>query len=467
MGILDQIFGTQSNRQVINLGPAEWVAVGTSISAHQAMQDGMRPVPSPSEVLSRPDFDNPGIIDVSKSLNMSYDYRKLLFRDQIQDVRRTSTADFVVESGIKQGSKVLISVVPESEGNTSSWDEIVKARISGSPGTPMGLVFPYFSVASITEPNEARYQIHETLGADIIQSFGTRPRILMLSGYVVNGKVSVSIFGENRSMDWKNAFQRFYKNRFSLDKCIRNKEKIRIFAQDTIWDGYLLNMIVNTTAESQSLSQVTISFVLKKETFASENDDAIPGMLQDSGFTLTAKGTPSEFFPQAVLEEFLRNDLSVGIEDELDWRYDDLERMARNIIKITGDSSVDSMTHDIRKYKQRFYVPADGFALHETLRDTIIASDIKRLFEEISENDAAIFKHNLFYFNMHQEELVFASSLDEGNEELFADQEFFLQRTANIRNKKKNLKNKVLKLNRLAEEAKSLDLYIQELEKNL
>ncbi|NIX58066.1 MAG: hypothetical protein GWN14_19635, partial [candidate division Zixibacteria bacterium] len=103
-------------------------------------------------------------------------------------------------------------------------------------------------VMSITEPDEQRYQIHETFGADILQTFGRRPRILTISGQVVNGKLDVSVGGEIRSMDWKNAFQRFYENHYSAHACTKKIKKVRIFSQDTVYDGYMLNMVAATTA---------------------------------------------------------------------------------------------------------------------------------------------------------------------------------------------------------------------------
>lgn len=309
------------------------VEILTNMSAHEAMQGGMLP-PFAQNINKDISEGQSGGINILKSIKMAQSYQEILQDDQDRDIRDERTVNFAIDTGIKRGSNVVISVVPEnSNPHNESWDDRIKAKLRGSKVT-----FPHFSVQSISEPNEERYQIHETIGADFIQSFGTRPRIFMISGAVVNGKVSVQFGNQNRSMDWKNAFQRVYKRRFALKNCIKRREKIRIFSQSTVWDGYLVNMISQTSAGMQTLSQVTITFVMSDEVYSEENDENIPGFMNGDSMNTGFNMPVGDVFPTPNVNDYFSPDSSDEVEDMIFRKEEELSEIEKKIKSIAGDS---------------------------------------------------------------------------------------------------------------------------------
>ncbi len=389
MSILDQIFPdladdpTQNAVQVTDIRGDDWVIGAFALAAHQAMVDGFDPPSSSIDTsIGRINFNLVGTFNVAESLKVSKSYRQLLVQEQLKDVRFRPTADDVVDGGIKNGSKVVIKIVDQNEGPLGSWDRIVRSNIANTDGTPRDLTFDKFSVMSITEPDEQRYQIHETFGADILQTFGRRPRILTISGQVVNGKLDVSVGGEIRSMDWKNAFQRFYENHYSAHACTKKIKKVRIFSQDTVYDGYMLNMVAATTAMDQGISQVTITFLLASRNFPRENDDKIPGFLTNNNFVLSGRSTPDDVFSQAQIEHYFQEDFSnvidVGItesETEADKLINELSVLI-SFEAETGKIFDGLVTLDTSDDANNFFSPAEGFRLHELCRDSSLADSV-------------------------------------------------------------------------------------------
>lgn len=382
--ILDQLFPDididRNPVEVRQMGPEDWVISTTAFAVHQTMRNGFDPGKSLvrgvlDTALERPQYDIDGTVDVGKSLELALNYRKILVRSQIGDIRYQPTSDFVLDGGIKNGSKVVIRVIPQSESRFTSWDSLARARVSNEGGKPKDLTFDKFSVLSLTEPDEQRYQIHQTFGADIIQTFGRRPRILTLTGQVLNGKIDVSVQGEIRSMDWKNAFQRFYDDWFSAHACTKKNNKVRIFSQDTVYEGYMLNMVSATSAMDQGISQVTITFVLSSRTFPRENDALIPGAIDtDTGFRITGKRVPDEFFPQAQIEHYFRDDVSsvpgveaFRIEKELDEVLEALTQLDGRLFQLELENSLDTVyaiyKADPEEFDE-FNVTAPGFRTH-------------------------------------------------------------------------------------------------------
>ena len=325
---IEQITGSQLGNTLsrTTLDEEGIVNIGANISIHEAMKEGV----NPRSKKDRGKSISPGIsgyIDVSQSVEFIKTYREILFDDQEKDIRKDPTSNYAIDTGMKRNSKVVISIVPENSNiNNASWDQRLQGNLKGGK-----VVFPHFSVQSISEPNEERYQIHETIGADFIQSFGTRPRIFMISGSVVNGKVNVGIGNQSRSMDWKNAFQRIYKRRFSLKRCIHRREKIRIFGQSTIWDGYVVNLISQTSANMASLSQVTITFVMSDESYLGQNDDEIPGIIND-GMLNTGVNTPiTDILPTPNLNDYFNEYSDEDINERVENKESELEKIENRV----------------------------------------------------------------------------------------------------------------------------------------
>ena len=396
MSILNQLFElVDSNTQDPSVAPVDvqlstdhWVAATTSYAAHQAFVNGFvtkelrdlfdRKIADSqlgsiktSETLSRPQFGSAGTVSALKTIEIIRNWEQLFIRQQLEPVPFRATAEDFVDGGIKKGSKVVIQVVRESNNTNSSPYDIARASLSRGQiqGEPVSLVFDKFSVMSINEPDEARFQIHQTFGADIIQSFGRRPRIMMISGNVLNGKARASFGGEIRSMDWKNAFQRFYQNYASLHATVTGgKHKVRIYCQDTVYDGYLLNMMSQTSAEVQSVSQVTITFLVARKYYPNSNDSKIPGYTNEAGFRITAASTPEDYFPSDRIEFHFQNDPKSLISKAQDATLRKLQQLEAEIKRL--DPGVGDLSSAILGVDENspYLAPAQGFKLHKLLK---------------------------------------------------------------------------------------------------
>jgi len=445
-----------------NLTSPDWVISQAALAAHQAMQDGLRGGSNIDTTLSRPALNSNGSINVAKTLQVSLNYRRLLVQQQLQDIRFKPTSNDVVDGGIKNGSKVVIKVVNENEGPIDSWDKLVRSSLEDTDGTPQNLVFDKFSVMSITEPDEQRHQIHETFGADILQTFGRRPRILTISGQVVNGRMDVKFQGETRSMDWKNAFQRYYEKHYSAHACTRKRKKVRIFAQDTIYDGYMLNLVSAVTAVDQGLAQVTITFLLSSRNFPRENDDLIPGFANENGFILSDKTIPDDYFPQARLEFIFEDDftrvLAVGIEEaerEVQLLIDRIASLASSSNPVEGAITVSEELSnlDLVDSSRNFFYPVTDFRLHILGRGSEIEASILAYEIELSLLNSDKEEYNLAVnadTSSNEISLTNDASLNQQFQELKATE-------ATLRAIKKGLIERVRAFNTIASKIESLE----------
>ncbi|MFB6375492.1 MAG: hypothetical protein ABEN55_20780 [Bradymonadaceae bacterium] len=296
MSVLDQLFGIdpgQTSIEVDELDEDQWTTATTTVAVHQAMQDGLNVSSEPSPEADSPPYQESATIDLSKSLEIAKNYESVLMSkvldDQFEDLKTHDTVDDVFSGSIKEGSKVLIQIDSDpAEQARSKHDVATEIKQSGQIEN---IVFDKFSVNSITEPDQERHQIVQTMGADLVYSFGRRPRQMRLIGRVLNGKVDVNVNGSVKSMDWKNALQRQYDEHMRLSELMQRLDgaKIMIHAQDTVYLGYLLNMQSMVSATEQAVGQITLTFLIADRSFQKEADHKIPGWPDEtSGGTLVS-----------------------------------------------------------------------------------------------------------------------------------------------------------------------------------
>jgi len=347
MGVLDQLKENalspeKSPVEVDSMDPEAWSAGAVALAGHQAMKKGLKPQevtlnPRPDQTYARRlQYGENATVDVSESLQVSQNYRSVLvsqlLEDRHEEPGENDVADYVFDGGIKEG-RVTIHIVPERSGPSQSWDEVAKAQLVDGSGTPHRISFDKFSVNSISEPDQERYQIIETFGGNIIFGYGRRPRIMQITGQVLNGRMDVKVGNEIRSMDWKNALQRQYDEHFRLSECIKNHKRILLKSQDTLYVGYLLALQNMVSSAQQAVGQVTLTFIVAEREFVSENDDKIPGRRSESGVEITDKTVPEEFFPQARYEHYIKN--SFSIQDEIEHTLNLIDQKVREILKQT------------------------------------------------------------------------------------------------------------------------------------
>lgn len=379
--ILDQLFSPKNSPslspvQVDSSGPAVEVSLGLMMAAQQAMNDGFSK-PNSTSNLSRMEPGISGIMDAAHVLNTARDYasiiRGALIDTQMGDIKNKPTADDVFEGGIKRGSKVLIRVVEENaDVSNKSWKDVVKGDIEGRKGVPSSIVFDKFSVSSISEPDAERHQIVETFGADIIYGFGRRPRQMRLTGQVLNGRAHVSVGGSIRSMDWKNAFLRQYESNYRLTACIRNRKRIMIYAQDTVYIGYLLDMNAFTADQSQGISQVNITFIMADRSFLNQNDSAIPGWINEYGRNVTDRTVPEALFKDSNVSDFFKEDISPEIDEAIKSVQVKINDLALKISRMGGSASVLDIINAAEKLSSKDsneVVVYKGLSMHQIYKD--------------------------------------------------------------------------------------------------
>jgi len=293
--------------KLVRMEEKDWVEASSAMALHQMIHKGLKDEGEAGQHFTY--YGEPGSFNVDAALGQAKSTQEMIFESQFEDVKFHDTADDLFDGGIKDGATLTIRVVPEDQKLSGSWHQVARTWLQQTNGQPKNLTFDKFSVQSLNEPDQERYQIVQTFGGDFVYGFGRQPRIMQLTGSVVNGKIDVQVNGTTRSMDWKNALQRRYDRFYRLTRCIHNKQKILIYAEDTVYSGYLLNMQTFTNAETQSMSQVTLSFIIKKKHFARQNDDAIPGFVNDEGRTVTDKTVPDEFLQDAQKEDYIRENL--------------------------------------------------------------------------------------------------------------------------------------------------------------
>lgn len=409
MGILDQLFdfNIEEEDESLSISPADAIVISTAQAAHQAMQDSLIGENISRSINEKLRMGVSGTVSVLKTLQLAKSYQENMVNDQLAEPGDRPTANDVIDGGIKRGQKVVFEVSSNRSINSGSWDEVVKSRMLSNTDQPIGVFFDKFSVMNFSESDSERYQIHETFGADIIQSFGRRPRLVTMSGQVLNGRVDAIRAGQVRSMDWKNAFQRFYDEHFSLKACLKKKHKIRITAQDTIWHGYLLNMVAVTDAEHQAISQVTVTFIVSSRNFRKENDIAIPGFFNENGFRITGGLVPDEFFPQERLEFYFKQDFSQVVKTKVSILNNEIEIIKQELELSAGIDRV-ALDSNIELSKSESNIPEIIFG--ETVDPYIIGSEAINGFlsivNEKSLYDRDLSSYNDRYFNSTSDELL-------------------------------------------------------------
>lgn len=448
MSIFDQIEEDDTDA----MGSSGWVGVATLIAAHQAIKDAMKSKVRP-QVLTRPPLTQVGTINVAKSIQITKGYSDILTQDQTVDARFRPTADDVVDGGMKRGSKIVMQVVPEGS-RYKSWDEKVQGILLKEG---FSLTFDKFSVLSVTEPDSERYTIHETYGGDFIQTFGSRPRIYSISGQVLNGRLDVRRAGETRSMDWKNAFQRYYEDHFSAHACVRNRNKVRIFFQDTVLEGYALAFVAVTSAEMQSISQVTVTFVVSDRRWPRQNDQQIPGYFNQNGFRIGGAVVPKEYFPQARLELYFQNDPANVISKQRSNLLAQINNLTAEISKLDGKIPSDVLkkrSEDSQNIGLEIY--GDSLFLRKILKTESSQTylSLKEFVSETSSLQKRILEYNRQHFKIENKNEVQGGRSD--GDSLRNDLALWRSKRSGIIKKLTEINNKCLTLENLSQDLRAL-----------
>jgi hypothetical protein len=182
------------------------------------------------------------------------------------------TADFITHTTYKSDSKLVIRIVksPASGANKSNDSEHEQTAAD------QNLYFDKFSLQSVAEGDDERYQLHETFESATLFMFGRRPRIWTYQGIVLNGKrppIPAFLNGEaNKSaresyllrynMDFANELLRRYEKYYRGTATVDMNARAYVLYDDTVVEGTMLNMIAVRNTTIPGAVNVTFSIVV-------------------------------------------------------------------------------------------------------------------------------------------------------------------------------------------------------------
>lgn len=379
MSILDELVGAIDGQAPVaasQLGAQDWVSISASLAAHQAMSDRMTPAARKIDIKGAAPLGKDAIVSVAASLDAAFNLQRILVEDQLQEVRFRETADAVLDTQIKPGSKCIIRVV-EGGSLRASWGDIARKKLIEDG--PKSLLFDKFSVQSVTLPDEERFQVSETMGANFIYAFGRRWQMLRLSGVVLNGRVDVRVRGEMRSMDWTNAFLRNYQSHYRATKLIESGRRLVIYCQDTIYTGYLLSLMPSVSVESQNLSQISISMALSSRTWPANMDNLIPGTLINDGLYLPGKSTPRQYFRSARLASYFKDGYASVENQARRLAIDDFSSLAQRTLDAFGSDGQEPQEVELALAR---ILPRERGAVSTRVWNNVLELDVDALYLE-------------------------------------------------------------------------------------
>ena len=188
---------------------------------------------------------------------------------------------------IKQNTYSILKVL------TFTGEEL---RLTDSSGEDDGLSqgssteYSNFIVQRINETRVEKQQIVETFGEDFIFFFGEKPRILDISGILVN----------TNDFNWKSEFWYNYENTLRGTKLVENNARIYMFFDDVVVEGYMLTAQAN--ADSMGPYHLPFSFQLFVTNYAilsSVGSVRIPDRVADTDMDFT-EGQGGSNLPDTV-----------------------------------------------------------------------------------------------------------------------------------------------------------------------
>jgi len=457
LSILDQLLDVEGEGvqlQARNLSARDWMPAAQALAIHQTMIDAMSPEESAIRLNLSAPLNQDGGVRVADSLLALSSYERLLINDQAKEIRFRETADDVISSEIKPGSKMIIRMLRGAQ-TRGSWDQISRKTLADGP---QAITFTKFSAISLSMSDDERMQVSETFGGNFVYGFGRRPLYLTLSGIILNGSMDVIERGERRSHDWSNNFLRLYEKHFRLTELIKNNMVIAIFLQDTIYTGYLVNLTHMVSVETQNTASVTIRMILAERKWTRNEDNSIPGTQIKGGLYLPGKNTPSAYFNRPVIEQYFQRGYASVIEADARETRRELDALLASILVLHGspNGTASDLIIELGKFdegSQVYYQEAIKSDVHKLcLSDALtIKGQLDNLASLISEADETKTDWLLRYSTSSDFVLPFGASAE--SEELYR---LVLTMESAISNLKSALIQKTLNLRSKAQRAKTL-----------
>lgn len=209
------------------------------------------------------------------------------------------TADLITRGSFKVGTKLLIRIVPSTQGNISDY-------------VPE-LTFDAFSLQSVTEPDGERYQVHETFEDEVVFLFGRRPRVWSLQGVVVNGPRALEAQGPEsaedeekrlaQDMDYANRLLADWDDFYRGSKAVELRAKTYITYDDSVIEATLLELTMVRNNQMPSVVNATLTFIVHQRAFLGQ--EVREGLTAPNLADLIAKTQAGGPFTEPIFPEFL------------------------------------------------------------------------------------------------------------------------------------------------------------------
>lgn len=186
---------------------------------------------------------------------------------------RTPTADLVLATSYKQNSKAIIRLEDRSGEN------------------PLGTIyFEEFSLQTVSEPQDERFQVHEVFDGEKIFFFGRRPRFWTYSGIVKNAKDAIRLVStpftdqfapnvtaltlpEITPQSFADRFVHLFKTQFAGTKALESNSRIILTYEDIAIEGMMTSIMVARNSEIPAAVNITFTLFVLNDTFINIDQD--------------------------------------------------------------------------------------------------------------------------------------------------------------------------------------------------
>lgn len=153
----------------------------------------------------------------------------------------------------------------QSGGQTSAGSGVAPQGSKSSKATTYN--YSNFLINQVQDTRAEKSQILETFGDSFVFFFGERPRVLAVSGVLLN----------TRDFNWRTEFWYNYENVLRGTKLVEQNARVYLFWDDILVEGYILNATAQDNAELPYHIPFSFNlFVTNHIYLSSVGDDAYP-----------------------------------------------------------------------------------------------------------------------------------------------------------------------------------------------
>lgn len=191
-------------------------------------------------------------------------YRGIEIKDDTYAVMKVLRSDGSAVPLVDSGGERM----PQAGGDTKAGSG-TNSNSNNANRAPMATTFTYsnFIIQNIVDSRQEKSQILETFGDPFIFFFGERPRILQVSGLLMN----------TRDFNWRTEFWYNYENYLRGTKLVELNARIYLFWDDVLVEGYMMGAQAQDNADMPYHIPFSFNLFVTSHTYlGSIGDDAYP-----------------------------------------------------------------------------------------------------------------------------------------------------------------------------------------------